>query len=315
MRHGTTLIQLIVMIAGVGLLAILLFPAVQSAQEEQNFLMCRKNLHEIGIGFHNYHDINGFLPSGRIGHNNGVFSQLLPYVEQQNLAAALSAEFDTWQDPDVNDKAAWFSTDTGWELCQTKISLFVCPSADAAGLGKAKRNVAGMKFSVEDKTAEMTLQYLDTSEADGIAGLSTYGPCAGAAGFHFVEDENAGAFTSAREGMFSSQRRKVITQILDGTSNTLGIGEYLGEYDEDKEAWTLSGSWAAATMMWTAKPLAESAQKATYAQFSSPHEGINNFVLGDASVFPLSTKVDLQVLRDIGGIRDGNIVDLGTVNR
>jgi len=48
-RSGFSLIELMVVIATLGLLAGLLFPAVQAAREAARAAHCRSNLHQIGI--------------------------------------------------------------------------------------------------------------------------------------------------------------------------------------------------------------------------------------------------------------------------
>lgn len=49
MRRGFSLIELLVVVSVLGLLAGLLFPAVQAAREAARASQCRSNLHQIGI--------------------------------------------------------------------------------------------------------------------------------------------------------------------------------------------------------------------------------------------------------------------------
>jgi prepilin-type N-terminal cleavage/methylation domain-containing protein len=59
---GFTLVELLVVIAVIGILVALLMPAIQAAREAARQTQCRNNLKQIAISFHNFESAKRYFP-------------------------------------------------------------------------------------------------------------------------------------------------------------------------------------------------------------------------------------------------------------
>jgi prepilin-type N-terminal cleavage/methylation domain-containing protein len=133
-RRAFTLVELLTVIAILGVLVALLLPAVQAAREASRMATCKNNLRQIGVAASLHLDTHGFFPSGGWGHlwtgdpdrgfgrrqPGGWIYSLLPYLEQasvHNLGAGL---------PEDEKKAA------AALRMETPLPLFACPTRRAA---------------------------------------------------------------------------------------------------------------------------------------------------------------------------------------
>src|SRR4026209_158110 len=105
-RFGFTLVDMLVVMASIGVVVALFVPAVQSAREAARRSQCTNNMKQIVLGCHNFHDTHGTVPhivsysatggggtTGGFGAGWGFLPFLLPYVEQKGLFDTI--KFDT----------------------------------------------------------------------------------------------------------------------------------------------------------------------------------------------------------------------------
>ncbi|SIO64704.1 prepilin-type N-terminal cleavage/methylation domain-containing protein/prepilin-type processing-associated H-X9-DG domain-containing protein [Singulisphaera sp. GP187] len=117
--NGFTLIEILLVIAVIGLLVAMLLPAVQGAREAARRAWCTNNLKQMGLGLHAYLSAFDVLPSGQGGSGQSVQVAILPYLEQSALYNS------------INFALGVGHLEANRTLAQTRVASFLCPS-DAA---------------------------------------------------------------------------------------------------------------------------------------------------------------------------------------
>jgi prepilin-type N-terminal cleavage/methylation domain-containing protein len=146
-RRAFTLVELLVVIAVIGILVGLLLPAAQASREAARKTECKNNLKQTSTAFLNHENAQTFFPSSGwgnkwVGDPDGGFGatqpggwaySILPYMEFQALfdAGPRLEELSTINDlDDSND----LSEQHFMRLVTTPVSFFNCPTKRAAVL-------------------------------------------------------------------------------------------------------------------------------------------------------------------------------------
>ena len=208
-RTGFTLVELLVVIAIIGILVGLLLPAVQAAREAARRMQCSNNLKQTALALHNYESAFKRFPAHCMGSGNmntaggqrGVYAgwyAMLPYLEQNALYQQLeTAQIVPWADTPFNATTA---------LIATRLPFLQCPSD------------AGEQ---------------DPSRAIRTNTLSSYAFCTGDnyASTQVAPGERNNVAQAVQKlpinnrGIFGRYNYPSIASIVDGTSNTLALGE------------------------------------------------------------------------------------------
>lgn len=310
-RTGFTLVELLVVIAIIGILIALLLPAVQAAREAARRSQCTNNLKQIGVALHNYHDtFKGFapgyinnppnLPSGS-GPVSGNYSQwawgafILPFLEQGALADQLDVGnirlVDALTPGGPYDRRA---------LMQQPISAFLCPS-DIGPAVHSGQDPLQDSANAWQNVAKSNYVGVNTTRRWHSGGRMT-GPDAGAPSQWGTPPDN----NTKPNGLFLRDRSIKISDIRDGTSNTLMVGERAYELNNpagapvicragvvfgninSNEQLTIHRSLGALTV-----PINSPVPSANCIRgFAGPHPGGLNFVFADGSVHFISETID-----------------------
>ncbi|HEV3203859.1 MAG TPA: DUF1559 domain-containing protein [Gemmataceae bacterium] len=278
-RKGFTLIELLVVIAIIGILIALLLPAVQKVREASNRTKCQNNLKQMGLAIHNYAGVRGQFPAAY--QSTGV-----------EPGWGWGATILPFMEQDNLYNTAGVATlrfggganpAQPNAQTQTKLTLFRCPSDLGPDLNPFRLNHA----------------------------LSNYRAVAGPT-FHqwFNPNEDLGGV------MFQNSKVR-ITDVTDGTSNTLAAGECMFNQPVDKWAALWAGMtglrggsvYISDVMWWVDNSTAQINGPAPQA-FSSRHPGGALFVFCDGSVRFFHEGGNVDILRWLAGRNDGHVVDL-----
>jgi prepilin-type N-terminal cleavage/methylation domain-containing protein len=289
---GFTLIELLVVIAIIAVLIALLLPAVQQAREAARRTQCRNNLKQLGLALHNYHDTSltfppgGFRQGTNIGTGMGWHVGILPYLDQ----APMFNQFDF--------NAIGYTNATNLAVATKSPPGFYCPSGQP-NKGSSAEFAAGVPTN--------SVHYY------GILGPKGAVTGANPARNYTIDTTASGHGDFSLQGMMPRGRQRRMADVIDGTSNTLMIGEI---------------SWVAANMyrVWirgcdgspcgSTKNVLNGINTTPYngsnnfndVSFGSNHVGGAHFLNADGSVVFLSQNIDMGLYRALASLDGGEAV-------
>ena len=293
-QHGFTLIELLVVIAIIAILIALLLPAVQQAREAARRSTCKNNLKQIGLALHNYHDTHRTFPPGwvitkcpTVSINNHRFIDayswsvmILPFMDESAIYNLQDFAGSTIACPASGDtvptgSGALPGSPTTANGLLTVLDSFMCPSEISPSIRTGQNYSNGFPKS----------NY-----------LGNYGR---------VAYPSHGLTDGHNTGIFRVNSKVQIRDIIDGTSNTIMVGEVSdrGLLTDGKHG---PGAWAGPTQSKAAEVVVRHCEAAAGGNintespgsgngrdgFGSYHEGGAQFLLCDGSVRFISENID-----------------------
>jgi len=286
-RRAFTLVELLVVVAIIGVLVALLLPAVQVAREAARASQCKNNLKQIGLATHQYHDLMGRLPAGWIANRPegvpgwGWASALLPYLDQRNLDEGLIQRSQPIASP-ANQKARETTVPTMLCGSDARPKVFTIFGGAEAGDEEA--------FAV-NVDAGTPLFPIARSNYVGVFGVS--------------EIEEAPA---AGEGAYFFQSHTRFAQIVDGLSNTFLAGERGTKQGNSVWAGVIEGANEAMVRVVGIGDHVPNDPHHHFDDFASFHPGGVHFLYGDGSVQRINNTIDLAVYQALCTIAGGEAV-------
>ncbi len=296
-RPAFTLVELLVVIAIIAVLIGLLLPAVQKVREAAARTQCTNNLHQIALALHNYAGDMGWFPSGYIGVAGPDPNDTAPGWGWGALLLPYLEQNNLFRQINLGVPVGDPSNQA---ICTTVLKSFVCPSDRSTGV--------------------FTVYGQDNA------------PLAQAATNSYAANSGVGADLDAEldqaNGMFSRNSRIRFTDVTDGTSNTIAIGE--------RGAFFAQTPWAGAVDRGTVRltpgaptnnpevveesPVQVLVHVSVHAindlnadpeDFFTPHTGVAMFAFADGSVQPVQTTIALNVLQALATRNGGEVVTVG----
>ncbi|QDU59742.1 hypothetical protein Pan216_05740 [Planctomycetes bacterium Pan216] len=313
---GFTLVELLVVMAIIGVLVGLLLPAVQAAREAAFRTQCKNNLRNLGLAMQNYHDKQRVLPFGYVcgveycndggcspddtcttegspsNHHWSGWSMLLPELDRRTL----------YEDMNFDHDRLSLANETAITM---GMSVFVCPSQ----MSQTRTNE--YDFVDNDPTA---WQRLGTNAASSYR-LSMSG----------APDINSTDDVFYTNGMFYRNSRETLGGLAtsDGTTTTILAGEVSRDPCDSNSAGPYGCSHRDKGFLSVQRTFRTDRQlnretdtysvpgqtaQSSYDYWSSNHGGVVNFIMGDASVKAISDSVDGRVMEALATKRGGESI-------
>jgi prepilin-type N-terminal cleavage/methylation domain-containing protein/prepilin-type processing-associated H-X9-DG protein len=206
-RSGFTLIELLVVVAIIAILIGLLLPAVQKVRESAARIQCQNNLKQLGLALHGFHDANNAFPASGwtvagpgnpAGKYVGWRPLTLPYIEQENLQKLYDFNRNWWEGTNPTAGAV-------------PVKTYQCPSVP-------QRMDVLSAVAKSPRPAMTFTNALAPTDYEAIMGVQpgSINPHMAIANFYTAGN---------RFSVMSRNSRTTMVSILDGTSNTIMVGE------------------------------------------------------------------------------------------
>lgn len=307
-RSGFTLIELLVVIAIIGVLIALLLPAVQSAREAARRSQCTNNLKQMGVALHNYETSHGVFAPGYCsywkadsGDMGTAEDDIGPGWGWASMILPQMEQSTVYNAINFSLPMTYHDNDTAQLI---RFNSYLCPS-----------DTPPQQVPVRDQANANTVYTVASSNYVGMYGTGEIGAAPGAG-----------------NGMFFRNSRLSFSDLLDGSSQTLFVGER--SHNLSYATWTgrAVGGWLhktssieGGTDQFAAEPeesftmilgpvgLADGPRTPNHPEahvedYWSHHPGGVNFLFADGSVHFIKSSIQPQTYRGMATRRGGEVI-------
>jgi prepilin-type N-terminal cleavage/methylation domain-containing protein len=288
---GFTLVELLVVIAVIGILLALLMPAVQAAREAGRRTSCGNNLRQIGIAIQHYHEQHNCFPPGGVNFGSCCSTEsytswtisILPFLEQGNLAANYNHGV-TNESPENQ------------VVREMQMKIYACSSEPGVNVLEEPESGPANDLGIVYRPGS----YRGVGgRSDGVKGWWDSYPLYKNLPFHW-----RGVFHVV-DGRLEQE---TFAHVTDGTSHTLLVGEYGTQYRTRRRTfWAYStGSYNRSDAVPQGRTLIANWDRCTAAggpggiqpcnrAWGSFHPTVIQFLHCDGNVRPMSQAVDMTI--------------------
>ncbi len=306
-QPGFTLVELLTVIAIIGILVALLMPAVQSAREASRRIHCSNHLKQFGVAISAYAATHGVLPSGtaydrplddlsvpaygRTG--KGWIICILPHLEQQSLYDQFVPGFEAGE----MIRGGGIQIPECRKAMQTEIPMIRCPSDPQA------RELSDQQWQWVGIPVVLT-------NYKGVAGDPRI---QNGASIHQGTQPDCHGLRNCTGLFWRHTYLNPIApaSISDGLGNTFAIGEDVPEHNHHSAAYYGNGDWSSCSAPLNYFPNPPTPDAFWNVQsFRSRHPGGAYFAMADGAVRFISEAIDYSLYRALSTRAGGEVAEV-----